>query len=345
MKLSYCPYSLEFKHPFGLAYGTRTKTDVVFIKLESDGFVGYGESSLPPYLGESHESVIAFLNKAKPFLAKQDLSSGHGAITLEIHKLAENNNAAKAGLDIALHDLYAKSQNNKVWEYLNFEKPVSKNTSVTISIGDLKLIPQKIEEVNDFHILKVKLGSESDKEIIETIRKYSDKPLVVDANQGWKEKNFALEMIKWLSDKNVLFVEQPMPKENLDDMAWVTERSPLPTIADESVKVLSDAERVVGAFSGINLKLMKCTGLHEAKRIIDFCKEKKLKLNVGCMTESSCAISAAAQLTAYADWVDLDGPTLVKNNPFSGIEYKNGKVELNTLPGLGVLPNSELQFM
>lgn len=342
MKLSYCPYSLEFKHPFGLAYGTRTKTDVVFIKLESDGFVGYGESSLPPYLGETHESVISFLNKAKPFLEKQDLSSGHAKVTIEIHKLTENNNAAKAGLNIALHDLYAKSQNKKVWEYLNFEKPVAKNTSVTISIGDLNLIPQKIEEVKDFNILKIKLGSENDKEIIETIRKYSDKPLVVDANQGWKDKHFALEMINWLSDKNVLFVEQPMPKENLEDMAWVTERSPLPTIADESVKVLNDAERVWEVFSGINLKLMKCTGLHEAKKIIDFCKAKKLKLNVGCMTESSCAISAAAQLTAYADWVDLDGPTLVKNNPFSGIEYKNGKVELSECAGLGVFPKNEL---
>jgi len=328
-----------------LAYGSRTKTDVVFIKLESDGFVGYGESSLPPYLGETHESVIAFLNKAKTYLEKKDLSHKHGETKIGFHFLAEGNNAAKAGLDIALHDLYAKSNNKPVWEYLNYEKPVSKNTSVTISIGDLNLIPQKIEEVKDFNILKVKLGIENDKEIIETIRKHSDKPLVVDANQGWKEKNFALEMINWLSDKNVLFVEQPMPKENLDDMVWVTERSPLPTIADESVKTLEDAKRVLGAFSGINLKLMKCTGLHEAKRIIDYCKEKKLKLNVGCMTESSCAISAAAQLTAYADWVDLDGPTLVKNNPFSGIEYKKGKVELSDLPGLGVLPNSELNFL
>lgn len=344
MKLSYCPYSLEFKHPFGLAYGSRTKTDVVFVKLESDGFVGYGEASLPPYLGETHESVIAFLEKAKPYLEKKDLSNGHGEVTAGFHLLAEGNNAAKAGLDIALHDLYAKSKNKPVWQYLDYEKPISKNTSVTISIGDLDLIPQKIREVEEFSILKVKLGNKNDKEIIETIRNYSDKPLVVDVNQGWKDKLFALEMINWLSDKNVLFVEQPMPKENLEDMAWVTEQSPLPTMADESVKVLEDAKRVEGAFSGINLKLMKCTGLHEAKRIIDFVKQKNMKLNVGCMTESSCAISAAAQLTAYADWVDLDGPTLVKNNPFSGIEYKNGKVELNTLPGLGVLPNSELYF-
>jgi L-alanine-DL-glutamate epimerase-like enolase superfamily enzyme len=328
-----------------LAYGSRTKTDVVFIKLESDGFIGYGEASLPPYLGETHESVISFLRKVKIYLENKDLSCKHGEVTIGFHLLAERNNAAKAGLDIALHDLYARSKNKPVWQYLNYVKPVAKNTSVTISIGDPNLIPQKIEEVRDFNILKVKLGSENDKEIIETIRKYSDKPLVVDANQGWKDKNLALEMINWLTDKNVLFVEQPMPKESVDDMAWVTRRSPLPTIADESVRTLEDAKRVEGAFSGINLKLMKCTGLHEAKKIIDFCKAKNLKLNVGCMTESSCAISAAAQLTAYADWVDLDGPTLVKNNPFSGIQYKNGKVELSDLPGLGVLPNPELNFL
>jgi L-alanine-DL-glutamate epimerase-like enolase superfamily enzyme len=313
--------------------------------LESDGFIGYGEASLPPYLGETHESVISFLNKAKLYLEKKDLSHKHGEITIGFHLLAEGNNAAKAGLDIAMHDLYAKSRNKPVWQYLNYKKPISKNTSVTISIGDLNLIPQKIEEVKDFNILKVKLGSENDKAIIETIRKYSDKPLVVDANQGWKDKHFALEMINWLSDKNVLFVEQPMPKENLDDMAWVTQQSPLPTMADESVKILDDAKRVEGAFSGINLKLMKCTGLHEAKRIIDFVEEKKMKLNVGCMTESSCAISAAAQLTAYADWVDLDGPTLVKNNPFSGIRYKNGKVELSNGIGLNITPSPELNFV
>ena len=155
MKLSYCPYSLEFKHPFGLAYGTRTKTDVVFVKVESDGFVGFGEASLPPYLGETQESVIKFLELAKPGIKKADLNSSHGEITKAFHLLAEGNNAAKAGLDIALHDLYAKSKNKPVWEYLNYEKPVSKNTSVTISIGELNLIPQKIKEV--LHHLLIQL--------------------------------------------------------------------------------------------------------------------------------------------------------------------------------------------
>jgi L-Ala-D/L-Glu epimerase len=344
MKLSYCPYSLQFKHPFGLAYGSRTKTDVVFIKLEQDGFTGYGESSLPPYLGETQESVIKFIEQARDIVESAGLHSDISQLVSEIDELSENNNAAKAGLDIALHDLFSRSKGKKVWEFLGLAKPVAKDTSVTISIGEIGLIQKKLEETDEFNILKIKLGNTNDKEIIEKIRKHSSKPMVVDVNQGWQTDVFAMEMINWLADKNVLFVEQPMPKENLNDMVWVTRKSPLPTIADESVKRLEEIRNIVGAFSGINLKLMKSTGLNEAVRMIHAAKQKNLKINIGCMTESSCAIAAAAQITAYADWVDLDGPTLVKNNPFSGIEYKNGKVYLSELPGLGVVPDESLSF-
>jgi L-Ala-D/L-Glu epimerase len=344
MTISYCPYSLEFKHPFGLAYGSRTKTDVVFFKLEQDGFTGYGEASLPPYLGESHESVIKFLDAARSILQNADFNSDISAIISEIDEIAQNNNAAKAGIDIALHDLFARANSRQVWEFLGLAKPVPKNTSVTISIGDIQLIPQKLQEADSFHILKIKLGNENDKELITEIRKHTDKPMVVDVNQGWKTDVSALEMINWLSDKNVIFVEQPMPKENLNDMVWVTRKSPLPTIADESVKRLEDIRNIVGAFTGINLKLMKSTGLNEAVRMIKEARQKNLKINIGCMTESSCAISAAAQLTAYADWVDLDGPTLIKNNPFGGMNYRDGKVELNDKPGLGVELTADLNF-
>jgi L-Ala-D/L-Glu epimerase len=345
LKLSYCPYALEFKHPFGLAYGSRTKTDVVFIKLEQDSFTGYGEASLPPYLGESQESVIKFLDNARTLIDSSNLNSDTSSIISEIDEISENNNAAKAGLDIALHDLFAKAKNKQVWEFLGLAKPVARNTSVTISIGDMRLIQQKLKEAEEFHVLKIKLGNENDKEIITEIRKYTDKPMVVDVNQGWKTDILALEMINWLTDKNVLFVEQPMPKENLNDMVWVTRKSPLPTVADESVKRFEDIRNIVGAFSGINLKLMKCTGLNEALKMIREARQKNLKINIGCMTESSCAISAAAQLTAYADWVDLDGPTLINNNPFSGINYRDGKPELNDKPGLGVELTTDLTFI
>lgn len=344
MKLSYVPYSLQFIQPFGLSYGTRTKTDVVFTKIECDGITGYGESSLPPYLGETQESVISFLNKAVNILSNHSLSSDPVEILNEIDQLDVNNNAAKAGIDIALSDLLAKAQNKTIFEYFELEKPSPKNTSVTISIGDLNLISQKLDEFEDFNILKIKLGHENDKKIITTIRNYSSKPMVVDVNQGWTDKYKALEMMKWLEDKNVLFVEQPMPKENISDMAWVTQRTNLPVIADESFKRFSDLEIVKDSFTGINIKLMKCTGLFEAVKIIREAKNLGLKINLGCMTESSCAISAAAQISAAVNWIDLDGPLLIKNNPFKGVNYNSGKVEISNDPGTGSVPIEVLNF-
>lgn len=344
LKLSFIPYSLNFIHPFGLSYGTRTKTDVVFTKLECDGLVGYGEASLPPYLGESHESVITFYSKAKEVLKDFNVHSSHEEILNRIDAIEKNNNAAKAGIDIALCDLMAKSKNKTVYEYFNLPKPTPKNTSVTISIGDLDLIPQKLNEFSDFNILKIKLGHSDDKAIISTIRNYSHKPMVVDVNQGWTDKNMALETIKWLEDKNVLFIEQPMPKENLSDMGWLTERSSLPIIADESFKRYSDLNTVKNYFGGINIKLMKCTGLFEAVKIIKEAKKNNLKINLGCMTESSCAISAAAQISSEVNWIDLDGPLLIKNNPFAGVTYNSGEVHLSNDVGIGAKPIEELHF-
>jgi len=164
----------------------------------------------------------------------------------------------------------------------------------------------------------------------------TDKPLRVDANQGWKDKHYALKMIEWLSDKNVEFVEQPMPKHNLDDMAWLTEHSPLLTIADESCQRLEDIPRLKGVFNGINIKLMKCTGMREANKMIALARVSDLKLMVGCMTETSCAISAAAQLSPQMDYADLDGNLLISNDQFSGVKLVDGRIILNNEPGIGV---------
>jgi L-Ala-D/L-Glu epimerase len=345
LKLSYAPYSLEFKHPFGIAHGTRTHTEVVYVKLQWGKLSGYGEAALPPYLNETQSSVIDFLNEAAPILSAYTPPYSIGELMKAVDAIAEGNTAAKACIDIALHDLAGKFQNKPVYELLGLEKPQPKNTSVTISIGDLNLIHQKLLELDEFHLLKVKLGGSNDKEIINCIRQHTDKPMVVDVNQGWTDKIFALEMIQWLNEKNVLFVEQPLTKNNLKDMAWLTERSPIPTIADESMQRFSDLGKIAGCFNGINLKLMKCTGLFEAMKIISRAKEKKLKINIGCMSESSCGIAAAAQLMGKADWIDLDGPLLIKNNPFKGINFANGKLELSNSPGTGAeLINTGLIF-
>jgi L-alanine-DL-glutamate epimerase-like enolase superfamily enzyme len=172
--------------------------------------------------------------------------------------------------------------------------------------------------------------------MIETIRSVSDVPLCVDVNQGWKDKKEALDMIFWLKEKGVEYVEQPMPKDKPDDIAWLTQNSPLPIIADEALQRLSDVQSTVGIYSGINIKLMKCTGMREAHKMINLARANKMKVMIGCMTETSCAISAAAQLSPLATWADLDGNLLINNDRFEGVKIVDGKITLNDLPGIGI---------
>jgi L-alanine-DL-glutamate epimerase-like enolase superfamily enzyme len=164
----------------------------------------------------------------------------------------------------------------------------------------------------------------------------------VDVNGGWTDKKFALDTIHWLQEQNVLFVEQPMGKENLDDHRWLTGRSPLPVLADESCQRLGDVKKLEGIFSGINIKLMKCTGLNEARKMIEKAREIGMKVLMGCMSETSCAVSAAAQIAPLCDWADLDGPLLIRKDYFSGVKFAGGKLFLNDRPGIGASPAEEL---
>jgi L-alanine-DL-glutamate epimerase-like enolase superfamily enzyme len=164
----------------------------------------------------------------------------------------------------------------------------------------------------------------------------TDKPLCADVNQGWTDRVKALETIHWLKENGVVFVEQPMPKTAIDDMAWLTQNSPLPTIADEAFQRLSDVINVHGVYSGINIKLMKCTGMREAHQILTLARSLGMKVMIGCMTETSCAISAAAQLAPKADWADLDGNLLISNDPYTGMQIVDGKVTLIDRPGIGI---------
>lgn len=335
MKLTYQPYTLDLKHVFTLATSSRTTTPVVLTEIEYDGVIGYGEASLPPYLGESHQTVSEFLSKV-------DLSRYTNVFDLEniladIDGIAPGNTAAKASVDIALHDLVGKLLNQPWYNIWGFDKTKTPFTSFTIGIDSPDVVRTKVREADEYKILKVKLGRETDKEMIETIRSVTDKPITVDVNQGWKDKSFALEMIHWLKEKNVLFVEQPMPKTQIDDMAWLTDKSPLPTIGDESVQRLEDVKKAHGVFSGINIKLMKCTGMREAHKMILMARALGMKVMLGCMTETSCAISAASHLSPMVDWADLDGALLIKNDIFDGTKVIEGKVTLNTRPGIGVV--------
>jgi L-alanine-DL-glutamate epimerase-like enolase superfamily enzyme len=194
-----------------------------------------------------------------------------------------------------------------------------------------------VKEAGEFKVLKVKLGRDNDHEMIETIRSVTDVPLTADANQGWKDRQKALDEVAWLKERNVLFVEQPFPKETpLEEFAWLTERSPIPILADESCQRLADVKRLHGAFSGINIKLMKSTGMREAHKMLVLARSLGMKVMLGCMTETSCGISAASHLSPMVDWADLDGALLIANDPFRGTTVVNGKVTVTPRPGIGV---------
>ncbi|WP_069661169.1 dipeptide epimerase [Arcticibacter eurypsychrophilus] len=332
--LTYKPYTLNLRHAFNLSNSSRTTTPVVLTQLTYNGMTGYGEASMPPYLGESHETVLKFL-------AKVDLSKFEDPFEMEnilnyVDQIEEGNKAAKASVDIALHDLVGKIMKQPWYKIWGYDPSTTPNTSYTIGIDTPEVVRIKVKEADPYKILKVKLGRDTDKQMIETIREITDKPLCVDINQGWKDRQQALDMAHWLHDKGVVFIEQGMPKEQIDDNAWLTEHSPIPTIGDESVQRLDDVLKAHHVYNGINIKLMKCTGMREAHKMLTLARALEMKVMIGCMTETSCAISAASQLAPMTDWADLDGALLISNDVYKGVTIVDGKVTLNSKPGIGI---------
>ncbi len=334
MKFSFRPYTLELKHVFTVAVSSRTTTPVMLTEIEYEGVKGYGEASMPPYLGESQETATKFLSRVN--LEQFDDPFEMEKILEYVDSIDEKNTAAKASVDIALHDLVGKLIGKPWYKIWGFDKTKTPYTTFTIGIDKPDVVRQKVKEAEEFKILKVKLGRDNDREMIETIRSVTDKPLTADANQGWKDKHYALEMIQWLSEQNVLYIEQPMPKEMIEENAWIAEHSPIPVLGDESIQRIPDLIKMKDVYSGVVIKLMKCTGMREAYKMITLAKSLGMKVMLGCMTETSCAISAAAQLSPEADWADLDGNLLIKNDPYEGVKVIDGKITLNDYPGIGL---------
>ncbi|WP_298113582.1 dipeptide epimerase [uncultured Bacteroides sp.] len=341
MKLRFFPYELKLRHVFTVATYSRSTTPDVQVELEYDGVIGYGEASMPPYLQKelgTVDSVLAFLKKVQEHIGQFDDPFKMEEILAYVDSLSESDAAAKAAVDIALHDLVGKLLQAPWYKIWGLDKDKAPSTTFTIGIDTPEVVKEKTREcAEQFNILKVKLGRDNDKEMIETIRSVTDLPIAIDANQGWKDRQYALDMIHWLKEKGIVMIEQPMPKEQIDDLAWVSERSPLPVFADESVQRLKDVAALKGVFTGINIKLMKCTGLREAWKMMTLARALGMKVMVGCMTETSCACSAAAQLSPAVDFADLDGNLLIANDRFKGMEVVKGKITLPDLPGIGVV--------
>ncbi|MBI1805908.1 MAG: dipeptide epimerase [Ignavibacteria bacterium] len=338
MRLSYRYIELHLRHTFTIARSSRDIEPCIIVELEHDGVIGYGESAPSERYGESAQTVLEFLKKVD--LARFNDPFRLEEILLYVNCIAPGNTSAKAAIDIALHDWVGKKLGVPLWKFWGLAKEKTPVTSFTIGIDSLEMIEQKVKEAAPYPILKVKVGVPNDREIIRKIRQVTDKTIRVDANEGWKSRDQALDTILWLEEQGIEFVEQPLSADCLDDTAWLREHVHIPLVADENVTQLFDLPRLSGVFDGINIKLMKCTGLREAMRMIHTAQSMNMKIMLGCMIESSVAISAATHLSPLVDYADLDGNILITDDPFEGIDVVNGKLMLNDRPGLGVAKRS-----
>jgi L-Ala-D/L-Glu epimerase len=336
MKLAWKQCNLQLKYTFRIARNARDFVPVVILTLEHDGIIAYGEASPNVRYGEDVETLNAFFSKVD--LSKFDSPFSIDEILQYVDSLAVGNNSAKCAIDLALHDWVGKKLNIPLWKMWGLNPRNAPLSSFTIAIDDKEIVQQKVREALDFPILKIKVGLENDREMIDAIREITGKPLYVDANEGWKTREKALDSVKWLKDKNIVFIEQPMPAEQFEDTKWLRDHSEIPLIADESVLHLEDVPRLAEAFDGINIKLMKSGGLREATRMIYTAKALKMKVMMGCMIETAVGISAAAQLSPMLDYCDLDGNVLIANDPLDGCRNIKGRLELTEKAGLGVEP-------
>ncbi|MFC2075611.1 dipeptide epimerase [candidate division KSB1 bacterium] len=322
-------HDLHLHHPFRIARGVQEVAQILVVAIEE----GLGEASPSSFYGETRSTVEAVLPEFEPFLG-EDLSLVE-TIMDRIQARIGGNPAAKAAVDLALHDLAGKRLGTPLWRLLGLDPEAAGPTSFTIGIDGIDKVKQKVREAAQYPILKIKLGTERDLDIIRAVREETDKVVRVDANCGWSRAR-ALSIIPRLADLGVEFVEQPLPAGDLEGLQLVRNNSPLPIIADESCRTAADIPRLAGVVDGINVKLMKCGGINQALKLIHAARAHDMMVMIGCMIESSLGITAAAQLTPLVDFADLDGHLLVNDDPFRGVTVEGGKLILPPGPGLGV---------
>ena len=326
---------LNLTHTWTIARNSSDFKDNVFVRLERDGIVGYGEAAPNVRYGEDAAKTTQRMNEAKAIFENHDWRH-YVNIKTALDKTILDQSCAKCALDIALMDWVGKKLNTPLYRLFGLDKNQSARTSFSIGIDTPEVIKQKIKEAAAYPLLKIKVGKDNDAEILDTVRSVTDKPLRVDANEGWKTKEQALEKIKWLETMGVELIEQPLPATMTEEHRWLRERVNMPIVADEAVKSAADIPKIAEAYDGINIKLMKAGGIQETLTMIQMARALGLKIMVGCMIESSVAITAAAHLSPLIDWADLDGNLLISNDPFKGAGVKDGKLLLNDKPGLGV---------
>ncbi|WP_224362807.1 dipeptide epimerase [Hyalangium versicolor] len=326
---------LPLRHAWTIARGTSTSKRNVIVELRSGEHVGLGEAAPNVRYQESAETVLEALRTLESALSG-DLRWYRDA-SEAVQEALPGNGAAKAALDIAVHDLAGKALGAPLHRLFGIDPARMPITSFSIGIDEPETLARKVREAEPYPVLKVKLGADRVREVFGAVRAVTPKVIRVDANEAWRPEE-ALQHIEWLATQGVELVEQPLPAADVEGAKWLRARSPLPLVADESLIRASDVPRLAEGFHGINVKLQKAGGIHETLRIIDVARACGLKVMIGCMVETSVGIAAAAHLGPLADWLDLDGNLLISADPYRGHPVVQGRIQLGEGPGLGVEP-------
>ena len=335
-------YRLSFRRSFGIAHGLRNHTDTIYVRASFHDQHGYGEAALPPYLGYD---AVALVNSFHDFFSPvlEDSDAIRKVMARMSAPGSELPRPLRTAVDIALHDLLGKLLGVTVRSILGLPETSSAPCSYTLGISNVDEMMDKLKEAGQAGFFKVKLGGADDRTRIEALLSADSRPFCVDANQAFRTEDEALEWIHWLKDRGCLLVEQPLPVDMAGSYQRVFDLSPLPVFLDESVQDLRDLPAISRVCHGINVKLVKCGGLEPARALVREARRHGLKVLAGCMSEGACGAMAAAQLSGWADAVDLDGPLLIANDPFSGAVYSDGRLVLSEDPGTGsILVNEEL---
>jgi L-alanine-DL-glutamate epimerase-like enolase superfamily enzyme len=326
---------LMLTHTWTISRNSSDFKDNVFVRIERDGVVGWGEAAPNARYGQSADQTLADLEKVRSLVEAGDWLK-YVDLREQWERALPGQVCAHAALDMAILDWVGGKLKAPLYRLLGLDADKAPVTTFSIGIDTPAVIKQKVEEAAEFPVLKIKVGRDNDAEILAAVREATVKPLRVDANEGWKTKEQALEKIRWLQGLGVELIEQPLPAAMVEETAWLRDRVEIPIIADEAIKTAGDIPRLAGAYDGINIKLMKAGGIQEAIRMIHVARAMGLKIMLGCMIESSVAVSAAAQLSPMVDWADLDGNLLISNDPFTGVRVERGRLILNDRPGLGI---------
>jgi L-alanine-DL-glutamate epimerase-like enolase superfamily enzyme len=333
VRLDVRPLELTFVRPFRTSRGVRTGTRNVVVELEHAGSRGIGVAAPGPRFGETPESVIAFLDSLDPALPGDPDRPAECMTALEP---ARGHRAAKAALDIALHDRQGRRLGEPLYALWGLDPSRAPVTSFTLGIDRPEAMAEAARRAAEFPVLKIKVGTDADEASIGALRDVTDRPLRVDANEGWTSKEEAIRRIEWLAGRGVELVEQPLPAGSLDEVAWLRRRSPLPLVADEDCVDAADVDGLVDAYDVVNVKLDKCGGLLACRRVIDRARSVGLKVMIGCMAASTISTTAAAHLALLADYADLDSHLMLIDDPYEGVGTENGRLILPRRPGIGV---------